>query len=58
MSDLPPLVRPVRGVVGQELRPNNIWEGYEKGALMKNTAVSQIDIVDPKYGNSRTIFKR
>jgi hypothetical protein len=27
-------------------------------ALMKNPAVSQIDIVDPKYGNSKTIFKR
>jgi RHS repeat-associated protein len=48
----------VRGVVGQDLRPNNIWEGYEKSALMKNPAVNQIDIVDPKYGNSKTIFKR
>jgi hypothetical protein len=48
----------VRGVVGQDLRPGNIWEGYEKGSLMKNPAVGQIDIVDPKYGNSKTIFKR
>jgi hypothetical protein len=48
----------VRGVVGQDLRPNNIWESYEKGALTKNPAVNQIDIVDPKYGNSTTIFKR
>jgi RHS repeat-associated protein len=48
----------VRGVVGQDLRPNNIWEGYEKGALMKNPAVNQIDIVDPKSRNSKTIFKR
>ena len=48
----------VRGVVGQDLRPNNIWESYEKGALMKNPKVRQIDIVDPKYGTSKTIFKR
>jgi len=48
----------VRGVVGKDLRPNNIWESYEKGALMKNPAVRQIDIIDPKHGNSKTIFKR
>ena len=48
----------VRGVVGKDLRPGNIWEGYEKGALMKNPAVSQIDIIDPKRGGSNTIFKR
>jgi hypothetical protein len=49
---------PVRGVVGQDLRPNNIWETYEKGALMENPSVGQIDIVDPKYKISKTIFKR
>lgn len=30
----------VRGVIGQDLRPNNIWESYQKGALMKNTSVN------------------
>lgn len=30
----------------------------KKGALMKNPAVSQIDILYAKYGHSKTIFRR
>ena len=48
----------VRGVVGKDLRSNNIWEGYERETLMNNSAVSQIDIIDPKSERTKTIFKR
>nr|WP_297354199.1 RHS repeat-associated core domain-containing protein [uncultured Caldimonas sp.] len=47
-----------RGVIGQELRPGNIWETREKGALIANPAVTQIDTIDPKTGATKTIFKR
>lgn len=48
----------VRRIVEQDLRPNNIWESYEKGAFTKNPSVNQIDIVERKSGNSKSIFKR
>ena len=47
-----------RGVIGKEMRPGNIWEGRENGALLKNPAVTQIDTIDPKTGATQTIFKR
>ena len=47
-----------RGVIGKDLRPGNIWENREKGALMENRAVTQIDTIDPKTGATKTIFKR
>jgi len=47
-----------RGVIGAELRPGNIWETREKGALMDNPSVTQIDTIDPKTGVTKTIFKR
>lgn len=47
-----------RGVIGQELRPGNIWETREKGALMDNPSVTQIDTIDPKTGATKTIFRR
>lgn len=47
-----------RGVIGQELRPGNIWETREKGALMGNPSVTQIDTIDPKTGTTKTIFRR
>jgi RHS repeat-associated protein len=47
-----------RGVIGQDLRPGNVWEGREKGALMANRSVTQIDQIDPQTGATKTIFKR
>lgn len=47
-----------RGVIGQELRPGNIWQTREKGALMDNPSVTQIDTIDPKTGATKTIFRR
>jgi len=48
----------VRGVIGKELRPGNVWEGYEKGALMNNHDVKTIQTIDPKTGQLTTIFQR
>lgn len=48
----------VRGVIGMELRPGNVWEGYEKGALMNNQNVKAIQTIDPKTGALTTIFQR
>jgi len=47
-----------RGVIGQELRIDNIWEAEEKGALMNNPSVTRIDTIDPKTGATKTIFRR
>jgi RHS repeat-associated protein len=47
-----------RGVIGQELRPGNIWQTREKGALTDNPSVTQIDTIDPKTGATKTIFRR
>ena len=47
-----------RGVIGQELRLDNIWEAEEKGALMNNPSVTRIDTIDPKTGATKTIFRR
>lgn len=48
----------VRGVIGQDLRPGNIWETREKGALTANRSVTQIDTIDPKTGATKIFFKR
>ena len=47
-----------RGVIGQELRPGNVWETEENGTLMNNPSVTQIDTIDPKTGVTKTIFRR
>ncbi|MDQ2772801.1 MAG: DUF6531 domain-containing protein [Bacteroidota bacterium] len=48
----------VRGVIGQGLRPGNIWEGYEKGALIKNPNVTQIETIDPVTGKREIIYRK
>lgn len=45
----------VRGVIGAELRPGNIWEGYEKGALKTNPNVTEIVTIDPSTRARETI---
>ncbi|WP_209307154.1 T7SS effector LXG polymorphic toxin [Streptococcus acidominimus] len=48
----------IRAVVGNELRPGNIWENIELPRLQSNTKVTQITIIDPKTGIGTIIFKR
>lgn len=48
----------VRGVIGQDLRPGNIWEGYEKDALIKNPNVTQIETIDPVTGKREIIHTK
>jgi RHS repeat-associated protein len=48
----------VRGVIGTDLRPDNIWEGYEKGALKANPKVTSIETIDPKTGAKTKIYKK
>lgn len=47
----------VRGVIGDDLRSGNIWEGYEKGKLMSSKKVSSIEIIDPYTGKSKGFIK-
>lgn len=46
----------VRAVVGQELRPGNIWETKELPALLGNPRVTSIVVVDPATRASRQIY--
>lgn len=48
----------VRGVIGQELRPGNVWETYEKQTLMDNPSVTAIETIDPQTEAANIIFKR
>ncbi len=48
----------VRGVIGKELRPGNVWEGYEKGTLMNNPNVKTIQTIYPSTKEVTTIFQR
>jgi RHS repeat-associated protein len=48
----------VRGVIGQELRPGNVWETYEKQTLMDNPNVSSIETIDPQTLATQKIFER
>ena len=40
-----------RGVIGQELRPGNIWETREKGALMDHPSVTQMTLLTHDWGH-------
>ncbi|MBI1905046.1 MAG: hypothetical protein HYS20_02215, partial [Rhodocyclales bacterium] len=46
----------VRAVIGQDLRPGNIWETREFPALKANPNVTKITTIDPLTGVSRVIF--
>jgi len=48
----------VRAVIGQELRPGNIWENVELPILKANKNVTEIITIDPKTLKETTIFKR
>lgn len=43
----------VRAIIGQQLRPGNIWETKDLPALMSNTNVTKITTIEPvtNYGN-------
>ncbi|WKX76165.1 PAAR-like protein [Zobellia laminariae] len=48
----------VRAVVGNKLRPNNIWENVELPRLMKNPDVTKITTIDPVTQIEKVIFTR
>ncbi len=48
----------IRAVVGNELRPGNIWKNIELPRLKANPNVTQIITIDPKTGIETIIFKR
>ncbi len=48
----------VKAVIGQNLRPNSVWEKVELPALKANPFVTDITIIDPATGLKTTIFKR
>lgn len=45
-------------MVGDELRPGNIWENVELPRLKNNPNVTRIIIIDPKTKISKIIFER
>lgn len=47
----------VRGVIGNHLRPDKIWEGYERNKLMANNRVTSIEIIDPSSRTSKGFIK-
>ncbi|MCY1714749.1 hypothetical protein [Caproiciproducens galactitolivorans] len=46
----------IRAVVGENLRPNNIWENVELPKLIGNENVCKITIIDPKTGIETIIY--
>ena len=48
----------IRAIIGDELRPGNIWENVELPRLMKNPNVTKITTIDPKTGVEKIIFER
>jgi len=48
----------VSAVIGENLRPGNIWENVELKALKANKKVTEIITIDPKTLKETTIFKR
>lgn len=48
----------VHVVLGSSMRPGNIWETRELGALQSNPDVTRIVAIDPSTGATRTIFER
>lgn len=48
--------RVVSAVIGNELRPGNIWMTKELPALLKNPNVKKITTIDPATGVKTVIF--
>lgn len=48
----------VRAVVGDKLRPGNIWENIELPRLNNNPAVTKITTIDPETGIETIVLKR
>lgn len=48
----------IRAVVGNELRPGNIWGNIELPRLKANPNVTQITTIDPKTGIETILVKR
>ncbi|MFD1739545.1 peptidoglycan-binding protein, partial [Bacillus salitolerans] len=48
----------VRAVVGNSLRPGNIWENVELPSLMENPNVTKITTIDPETLVEKVIFER
>lgn len=48
----------VRAVVGEDLRPGNVWETRELDALKANPDVTRIVRVDPKTGETEVLWER
>ncbi|GAB2590265.1 hypothetical protein ISP15_17810 [Dyella jejuensis] len=48
----------VRAVIGENLRPGNVWETSELPNLMNNPNVNQIITIDPATGAQKVIFNR
>lgn len=48
----------VNAVIGQTLRPGNIWEEVELPTLLRNPAVRSITTIDPATLEERLLFER
>ena len=46
----------VKAIVGNELRPGNVWQTKELPALLKNPNVTKITTIDPATGLATVIF--
>ncbi|CAN5397799.1 hypothetical protein BH10ACT10_BH10ACT10_28810 [soil metagenome] len=46
----------VRAVIGDSMRPGNVWETAELPSLMDNPAVTRITTVDPGTGATKVVY--
>lgn len=48
----------IRAVIGEKMRPGNIWENIKLPCLKENQSITKITIIDPKTGAEKIIFRR